>query len=194
MIPLFRQFWQNPTYRFLILLLGFFGLFHYFNLFYIGITAPGGVYVPFLAEHLNYISGLRYALIQTSEWILNILGYTTFTTEFWLRVSGHGGVVVVYSCLGYGVMSFFAAFVIAWPNKSFKSKLWFLPAGLLLIQAMNICRFMLLALYWKKSIFRGRIDHHDLFNVILYLFLLAAIYLWVRKDNTYVKNRSVEIQ
>ena len=186
------RLWQNRSYRFIILLLGVFGLMYYFNEFYIGITAPGGHYVPFLDEHLNYISGLRFVLIQTAEWILNLLGYSTFTTEYWLRVAGRGGVVVVYSCLGFGVMSFFTAFVIAWPAK-LKSKLWFLPLGLVIIQLLNLCRFVLLPLYWKGSGLRGQVDHHNIFNGIVYLILIIVIYFWIR-NNEHDKNRSFQIQ
>lgn len=181
MNALLQKVWQDQVYKFLILLAGSFGFLYYLNLFLIGLSAEGGTfYAPFLQEHFDYISGLRYVLIQTSEWVLQRFGYNTFTTDFWLRVSGHGGVIVVYSCLGYGVMSFFTAFVLAWP-KSLNSKLWFLPAGLLLIQTLNIIRFIMLALFWKGSIFRGVIDHHDLFNIILYLILLSFIYFWARK-------------
>lgn len=192
MVALIRQFWQDRTYRFVLILLSVFALLYYFNQFYIGITAPGGYYSSFLDHHLNYISGLRFVLIQTAEGILNLLGYSTFTTEFWLRVSGHGGVVVVYSCLGFGVMSFFTAFVIAWPAK-LRSKLWFLPLGLVVIQLLNLCRFVLLPLYWKGSGLRGRIDHHDLFNGIVYAILLGIIYFWVRK-NEHGSNRPLQIQ
>jgi len=174
-----KELSQNPIYRFLLVFFGVFGSFYYFNQFYIGITVPGGfLYIPFLDKYLNYISCLRYVLLQTAEAILNLLGYTTFTTNYWLRVSGHGGIVVVYSCLGYGVMSFFAAFVLAWP-KPLKEKLWFLPLGLLLIQALNVTRFILLSLYWRKSGLKGLVDHHDIFNAVLYIILLAVIYFWV---------------
>ena len=175
---LIKEFFQNPIYRFGLVFLGLFAILYYFNQFFIGVTAPGGYYIPILDEYFNYISGLRHVLIQTSEWILQQLGYTTFSTNYWLRVSGFGGIVVVYSCLGFGVMSFFAAFVIAWP-KPLKEKLWFLPLGLILIQALNISRFILLSLYWRRSGLRGLVDHHDIFNAILYIILLAVIYFWV---------------
>ena len=181
MNALISRVWHDSLYRFLIILLAVFSCLYYFNQFYIGITAPENIYIPFLDQHLNYISGLRYVLMHSSAWVLEQFGFSTFTTDYWLRVSGRGGVVVVYSCLGFGVMSFFTAFVIAWP-KSLKSKAWFLPVGLLLIQLLNITRFILLSLYWKKSAFRGVIDHHDLFNIILYLILLCVIYLWAHKD------------
>ena len=77
-----KELSQNPIYRFLLVFFGVFGSFYYFNQFYIGITVPGGfLYIPFLDKYLNYISCLRYVLLQTAEAILNLLGYTTFTTN-----------------------------------------------------------------------------------------------------------------
>jgi len=188
MIALWSRVWHNPLYRFLLTFGGCFAFLYYLNLFLIGLMAPEGrFYSAFFEQHYDYITGLRHILIESASWILQQRGYTTFTTDYWLRVSGYGGVIIIYSCLGYGVMSFFTAFVVAWP-KSLKSKLWFLPAGLLIIQLLNITRFMLLCLYWRGSVFRGMIDHHDLFNIILYLILLCIIYFWVRKSGENVKN------
>jgi len=175
-----KSIWQHPAYRFLMLFLGLFILLYYFNIFYIGIVTPGGYYSPFLDTYLNYIEGLRYVLLQSSAEILKLAGYQVFTTDIWLRVVGRGGIILAYDCLGYGVMSFFTAFVIAYP-KALKSKLWFLPLGLVLIQSLNIIRFVLLSLYWRHSGLKSFIDHHDLFNIILYIALLGVMFVWVRK-------------
>ena len=172
--------WHNKSYRFLILFLGLFTFLYYFNIAYIGLVAPGHYYVPFLAEHLNYINGLRYVLMQVSAFLIKASGEQVFTTDIWLRVSGRGGFIMAYDCLGYGVMSFLTAFVIAYP-KPLKSKLWFLPAGLLLIQTLNVIRFVLLGLYWKKSHLKHFMDHHDIFNLILYAILLMVIWFWVEE-------------
>jgi exosortase/archaeosortase family protein len=99
-----------------------------------------------------------------------------------LLVVGRGIIDLIYTCLGLGVMSFFAAFVIAYPKK-LKPKLIFLIAGLFGIQVLNIIRLMLLALYWNKS--RNRIiDHHIIFDVIIYIVIIFALYKWVNNKAT----------
>lgn len=179
-----KKIWQNPSYRFVILFLGLFMLFYYFNIFYMGITAPGNYYSPFIDEHLNYIRGFRGILIAISAWVLRIFGYQVFTSDTTLHALDAGGINVVYSCLGFGVMSFFVAFVLAWPEKTIKSKLWFIPAGLLFIQTLNIARFIMITLFWRTSPYRTLVDHHTLFNFILYVALLATIYFWINsKEN-----------
>ena len=176
-----RRILQNRTYRFLIIFLSLFCFLYYFNIIFIGLVAPGGYYTPFLAQYLNYIEGLRYALMQSSASIVRALGEQVFTTELWMRVTGRGGFIMAYDCLGFGIMSFFTAFVVAFP-KPLKTKFWFLPAGLLLIQSLNIIRFVLLGLYWKQSGLKAVIDHHDLFNIILYIILMIVLYFWVNSN------------
>jgi exosortase/archaeosortase family protein len=177
-----QRYWQNPSYRFVVLFLGLFFLFYYFNIFSIGIAAPGNYYSPFVDEHLDYIAGFRHLLISISAWILRMAGYRVFTSDTTLHAFNTGGINVVYSCLGFGVMSFFVAFVLAWPQKSVKSKLWFIPMGLLLIQTMNIARFIIITLFWGNSPYRSLVDHHTIFNLILYGILLASIYFWINNN------------
>lgn len=184
-----KQYWRNPSIRFVVLFLGLFCLFYYFNIFYMGITAPGNYYSPFLEQHLNYIRGFRHILIAISAWVIRIAGYQVFTSDTTLHALNAGGINVVYSCLGFGVMSFFVAFVLAWPEKSFKNKLLFIPLGLILIQVLNIARFIMITLFWRESPYRSIIDHHTLFNFVLYVILLATIYFWI---NSHSKKQSLK--
>lgn len=177
------KFWNQPTGRFIILFLGVFIFLYYFNLFFIGITTKGNLYSSFLDQHLNYIKGLRFILISLSAKILEWMGYQIIVSEFTLHALNTGGINVVYSCLGFGVMSFFSAFIIAWPGKPLKNKLLFIPLGLIVIQTLNITRFILITLFWRKSFFRGSIDHHTLFNTILYTILLILMLFWINNKN-----------
>ncbi|MDF3079254.1 MAG: glycosyltransferase [Sphingobacteriaceae bacterium] len=171
---------RNPAMVFAVTFVVLFCLLYYFNELYIGITSPGGNYSPWLDKHLNYIRGFRHLLLDISSFVLSALGFEAVTDDTHLWVRGHSGIVLVYSCLGFGVMSFFTAFVLAWP-KSWKEKAWFLPAGLVLIQALNILRFIVISIFYNRASMNGLIDHHDLFNIILYFILLSVIYWWVNR-------------
>jgi exosortase/archaeosortase family protein len=175
--------------KFLVLFL----LFYYFNIMFFGLTSPGNNYNAFLDEHLNYVAWLRWGLLHTSSFILNHIGFISIVSTTELLVVSHNKIQLIYSCLGLGVMSFFAAFVIAYPKK-LKPKLWFLLAGLLGIQALNILRLMVLALYWNRS--RARIvDHHLIFDVFIYIVIVIALFRWVNNTSTNqnAANRSVGI-
>ncbi len=166
---------------FLIKFVLLFLLFYYFNIYYFGVTTPGIHYIPFLANHLNYISGLRIVLLKSGAGLLNLMGFTAITDDYDLLLAGHGMLRIVYSCLGLGVISFFAAFVIAFPAKR-KSKAWFLLAGVIGIEALNVLRFVLLAIFWNKKE-HHIIDHHTIFNLLLYLIIACTLYFWVRHND-----------
>ncbi len=174
-----KKIWADPYLKFVISFVGLYLIFNYFNEFYIGITAKGGFYSAFLDEHLNYINWSRSFLLNSAAKILRAFNYTVVTNDTELLVVGKGAIRLIYTCLGYGLMSVFAAFCLSFPPP-FKHRLIFLVAGLLFIQFVNILRFVLLPLFWdRKHPFLG-MDHHDLFNIIIYLLLFGICYLWIK--------------
>lgn len=179
--------YKNPIHRFVLVFLSTYLFLNYFSVFYMGITAPGNYYSSFLDAHLNYVRGLRHFLISSTAHILHYCGYQVTTSDTMLHAYNVGGFNIVYSCLGFGLMSFFIAFVIAYP-KPLKSKLIFGILGLIVIQVLNIIRLILITLYWTKSIFAEKINHHTLFNVLLYIILLFIIILWVNAKDESVRS------
>ncbi|HZX57867.1 MAG TPA: hypothetical protein VFE54_04050 [Mucilaginibacter sp.] len=176
-----KAFESGSPARFIMIFLSLFVAFYYFNILFFGLTSQGNHYNAFLDQNLNYIRILRHLLLAATGHILNWLGYTAITSDTELLVSGHGTIQLVYSCLGLGVMSFFTAFVIAYPKK-LKTKLIFLVSGLFVIQILNIARFVLLALFWRHT--RGIIlDHHTIFNIIIYIIIAVSLYFWVKHDD-----------
>ena len=177
-----KRFDRESPVRFVGVFLLLFVTFYYINVFFFSITSHGGHYNAFLDEHLNYIRLLRHILLAISAQIINWFGYTAITNDLELLVVGHGTIRVVYSCLGLGVMSFFAAFAIAYPKK-LKARLIFLMLGILGIQTLNILRFVLLAIFWDKKKGDLILDHHTIFNIIIYLIIAVSIYFWISHDD-----------
>ncbi|MDB5130914.1 MAG: hypothetical protein JWR02_663 [Mucilaginibacter sp.] len=173
---------QNNPLKFIIRFIFLFAFFYYFNLLFFSITSPASHrYIAFIADHFNYISGLRWVLLKASAQILNWMGFAAVSDEYHLLVAGRGTLQLVYSCLGLGVASFFSAFVLAYPKK-WKSKIILLIAGILGIQILNIARFVMLALFWNKH--TGQVlDHHTVFNIIIYLLVAVTLYFWVKHDD-----------
>jgi len=175
-----KRLHKGSPVRFLLVFLLLFLFFYYFNIYFFSITSHGDHYNAFFDEHLNYIRLLRHLLLIATQKIINLFGFTSISNDYQLLVAGHGTLDVVYSCLGLGVMSFFAAFVIAYPQK-LKPKLIFLLAGLVCIQLLNVSRFVLLALLWDKK--SGMIlDHHTIFNIIIYAIIAVSLYFWIKHD------------
>lgn len=174
-----KSFWDEPYFRFICYFL-LLSLFLYeFNTAYIGITAKGGIYVPFLDQHLNYINWWRNFTIDSAATVLRWMDYIVYTNDYQLKVIGRHGFTMVYTCLGYGIMSVFSAFVITFPGY-IKARYGFLLFGLVLIQLLNTLRLIVLSLYWDKRKPLLTIDHHDLFNIIVYVVLILLVYGWFK--------------
>ncbi len=163
--------------------LGIFCLFYFGTLAVIGLSAPKGYYIPFIAKYLNYIDWMRASLLHGSSFFLGLLGYECyFPDKYNIFLVNGTGVRMVYSCIGYGVMSFWAAFILA--NKgSWKKKLLWLLSGWLVIWIINILRISLLVLAlnkgWNMPL---NIDHHTWFNIVAYIMIFVLIYFYDRSS------------
>lgn len=171
---------RNSAIRFGLNFILLFAFFYYFNLFYNGLTSPGGIYIDFLSQRLNYVQGLRNFLLQCSSTGLHWLGYQTKINNYSLMAVGFSKITLAYDCLGLGVMSFLTAFALTYPAK-LKLKLWLLISITIAFQLLNIIRFMLLALYGKGEGI-GQIDHHTVFNILIYVLISVTLYVWIEKS------------
>ena len=181
---------KGSPVRFMLLFLALFLLFYFFNILFFGLTTPGGNhYSQFLADHLDYISALRHFLLKATEKTLNWLGYPSITDDTDILIAGHGRLKLIYSCLGLGIMSFLISFVIAFP-KTLKGKLIFLIPSLLIFQALNILRFVVLAIFWNKNEDTQIVDHHTIFNILIYIIVAISLYFWVKRDEMNRLNRT----
>ena len=173
---------KSKAVKFSITFIALFLAFYYFNIGFFSLTSPGSShYNSFIAENFNYIRLLRHMLLLCTSFLLRCLGFGTVINEYQMLVAGRGGIRLVYTCLGLGLMSFFTAFVLSYP-KVFKRKVVFLIAGLLVIQALNILRMALVALFWSRKA-QQIIDHHIIFNGIIYVIIAIALYFWVTADD-----------
>jgi len=160
----------------------------------IGLTSPEGYYSPFLHNHLNYIAWLRFALLQTSKILLSFFGYNTFIDNIYtLRMQGGRGVHLVYTCIGYGIMSFWVAFIFANKVRWQKKTKWII-AGLLLIFFINVIRIsLLLVVINNRWSYGSNIDNHTLFNIAAYLLIFTMIYFFDRSERRTAINNPKKI-
>jgi len=184
---IFSQFFIRFLVKFLII----FSILYYGSFAIIGISAPGGYYSHFISEYLNYISGLQHLLIWGSKHLLSIFNIETLIgNHYVLRVVGGRGVIVSYGCAGFGVMSFWAAFILAGISRV-PSKLFWIFFGFLIIWIINVIRISLFLL----SVDRGwpmplGIDHHTWFNIGAYGAIFILIYFHERSTSSLeAKNR-----
>jgi exosortase/archaeosortase family protein len=176
---------KYPEAFFIIKLLLFFSIFYYGTQFYIGITSKGNYYNAFLDEHFNYINWLRLSILKSASIVCSIFGYETkIENIISLRVVNGYKVNMVYSCLGVGILSSWAAFAIAFPTQ-LKRKIIWLFAGLFTIWFANVIRVavLLIQLNITKDV-KGFPHHHTIFNVIAYTIVIALIYFYSQEKST----------
>lgn len=169
---------------FVVKLLVFYLLFSQGNLFMNSVMSAGGKYYnEFIAQNLDYIQGLKNALIIPAVWIIKLFGFYAIYNEMDVMVVNGPYLRVNYSCLGLGVMSFLMAFIIAFPAK-LKSKVKLLIGGMILIYVLNVLRIAGLGVLLRvfKSQRNNFTYHHEIFNVIVYVIIFILLYVWIKKN------------
>ena len=112
-------------------------------------------------------------------WLVGLFGYDTVKEPgFLIRIIGKRGVFIAMDCVGYGVYSFWAAYVLANTGNAWRKAAW-VCGGLLLLWTINVVRIsmFLVAINQNKTMPLG-IDHHDWFTLVAYAFIFAMIYLY----------------
>ena len=110
---------------------------------------------------------------------MSVLGYETYLEDaYTIKVVNGASVRLVYSCLGYGVISFWIAFIAA-NQANIYFKLKWLVIGIFFIIFSNTIRisFLLIANEnkWPKVF---NIDHHTVYNIINYVLLIILIFIF----------------
>jgi exosortase/archaeosortase family protein len=88
------------------------------------------------------------------------------------------------SCVGYGVYSFWAAYVIANTGSALKKAVW-VSGGILCLWLINVARIsmFLVAINQNKTMPLG-IDHHTWFTIVAYAFIFGMIYVYDKNNRS----------
>ncbi len=147
----------------------------------IGLAAPVGWYSPFVEHHLDYVSWLKNSLTTGSKFILSLFSIPTYKEPgFVLRYPEGKAVIIAMDCVGYGVYSFWIAFVGANKGRMIK-KIGWIFFGLLALWFINVVRITLVLVAinkgWPMPL---GIDHHTWFTIFAYLLIFFMIWLYDR--------------
>ena len=173
----------TPTVIYLLKFIGIFGLLYYGTLAWIGLAAPGNLYSPFVEKYLDYVAWIKHSLMWGASVILAAFGISTYTVPgFIIRITDGRGVLIAMDCVGYGVYSFWIAFVMA--NKgSVARKVKWIVGGVLGLWLINVIRITLFLLAtnrgWPMPL---GLDHHTWFNIFAYLLIFLMIW-WYDKTS-----------
>jgi exosortase/archaeosortase family protein len=174
-----KYFFLRYLFKFVVT----FCLFYFGTIALIGITTPGSYYSKYATDYLDYISLLRSGLLHSSKAFLSMFGYDTYLKDaFTLRLVNGWGVRIVYSCLGYGIMSFWIAFIIANKGNIAKKARWII-GGLALIFLINVLRISLMLIAIKEHwLSPFGLDNHTLFTIAAYTAIFTMIYFFDRAE------------
>lgn len=184
---------NKKAIKFVVVLFILYILFSQGNLFMNSVMSPGSRFFnAYIADHFDYIQGLKTVLIVPAVWIIKAFGFYAIYNESDVMVVAGPYLRINYSCLGLGVMSFLAAFVLAFPAP-WKSTLKMLVIGFIAIYVLNVLRIAGLGvlLGFFKSQRNNFTYHHEIFNIIVYICIFAMLYFWIKKSNKLVKTQTI---
>jgi exosortase family protein XrtF len=124
-------------------------------------------------------------LIASSSAILRTLGFSLIEYPYvknirTIGVDGTHGLWVGDPCNGLSLFALFTGFILAFPG-SWKSKGWFIPAGVLSIHLINILRvtgLAILQVYFPDSV---EFNHTYTFTLLVYSWIFILWIIWVNK-------------
>lgn len=180
---------QNKFIQYLVKFLGAFLLLYYGTKAIIGLTVPGGHYSPFIAQYLDYPSLLRSSLLNGTRLLVAVFGFSAYLRDaYHVTIINGRGVHLVYSCLGYGLLSFWIAFIFANRGSFFKKVKWIF-SGCMLIWLINVIRITLVLIAANKNwALPMTMEHHTIYNILVYSCIFLLIWLFHRsefKDENY---------
>jgi exosortase/archaeosortase family protein len=94
--------------------------------------------------------------------------------------SNYRGVWVGDNCNGFKLFSIFSIFLIAYPG-NWKSKLWFIPLGILIVHLANITRVMSLVAINDSNPAYLDFNHDYTFTLFVYSIIFGLWYWWLKK-------------
>lgn len=158
----------------------FFCILYFGTIAVIGLASNEGEYYSRLIDHFfNYPGWSKDSLLHGTNAFVSIFGYDTFIVLPSKIAIHHSGsaINIGYDYLGYGVLSFWIAFVFA--NKgTFLIKILWMLGGMILIWCINILRMSLLLMAvnnnWRIPLF----DQHTWFIIAAYILIFVLIYFY----------------
>jgi exosortase/archaeosortase family protein len=172
-----KKLYQKASY--FIKFIGAFCLLYFGTKAIIGLTVPGGYYSAFIARYLDYPALLRSSLLNGTRLLADIFGYQTYLRDaYHVTMVNGNGVHLVYACLGYGLLSFWIAFIFA-NNGSILKKAGWVLGGCFVIWLLNVIRISLVLIssnqHWKINI---SLEQHTFYNVLVYGCIFLMIWLF----------------
>ncbi|MCC6251643.1 MAG: exosortase/archaeosortase family protein [Bacteroidia bacterium] len=167
-----QEMLKNPIVKFLIKAAIIYGAWEFMNWFQMHNA-------PFNKIWMGLHSIIKDNIVDVSAWLLRLMQFNIEKYEVVVRIVGSPGVAVGPACVGFGLLFGFAGLIMSY-HGSVKSKLWFIPLGLLGIHIINILRIVVLAIISNINNDWVDFNHKYVFNTVIYIFIFVMWMWWVR--------------
>jgi exosortase family protein XrtF len=128
--------------------------------------------------------------MSISRTILGWMGYSVeIIGDRVMRIEGTPGLFIGDSCNGISLFALFSIFIVAFPGK-ISAKLFFIPAGIILIHLLNVMRVVILAIIETYSYQWTEFNHTYTFTAIIYACIFSMWLLWINKFSGISKSSS----
>ena len=180
-----KAYWNNPKNRNTVNVLLFIFLIISFHFIYLGWQALG--YWPIGKAIHNLMVWSVNLVYSQSCWVLEHIFRLDITTISEKRLiatpNSEGGwarVIIAPECASLKQWMHWLFLMLIFPGP-WKHKLWYIPAGLVIIEWTNvirICGVLMMQIPWPDSF---RLAHDYIFKVFFYLVIFLMWMLWVEK-------------
>ncbi len=181
---LVQKLWKNPFLKFLITACSLYIVWYL-------------LYHGFINEHTSLDRKVIDNLIALSGGMLEFLGYTLIPEPPAIEqirtvgIDGTFGLWIGDPCNGLSLFALFSIFILCYPGP-WRSKLWFIPFGLLSIHLINVLRIVALCIIVSYDYAYLDFNHNYTFTILVngYMFLLWL--WWARSYGPRLKSLSNE--
>ncbi|MFL5763717.1 MAG: exosortase X [Bacteroidia bacterium] len=161
-------FLKNPVARFLLII---FSLYISWYLVYDLWLHPDERFDLFIVD----------LTLSMAKWILEAMGYLVFTgADRLIGIDGASGLWMGDNCNGITLFALFTCFIIAYKGR-IRYKLFFIPAGIILIHLLNVLRVVILAILDTHSRAWTEFNHAYTFNIVILGFIFWLWMIWVNR-------------
>lgn len=144
------------------------------------------VYQYILKDQTLLDEYLIHSMVVSSEWVLRGLGYSLYEMNavglrWQIGIADSVGLLQIGApCDGLVLFALFAVFILAFPGPA-RRKLWFIPAGILLIHLANLIRVVSLVIIQYNRPQSLQFNHDYTWTVLIYGFIFYLWYLWATR-------------
>jgi exosortase/archaeosortase family protein len=130
---------------------------------------------------------LNYNIADLTIKFFSLFGVETFMdiesdhVRVFLSNSDYSGVWVGDNCNGFKLFSIFSIFILAFPTNNWRSKLWYIPLGLIIVHLANIIRIMALILINDANPSYLDFNHDYTFTIFVYGIIFGLWWWWLKK-------------